>query len=199
MMTLFIRFFSVFSSLILLSACASVVDGTSQELTIDSNPKGAECMLNRNDKLLARVTTPDTITIKKTKHNINVSCTMDGFYESTAFLKSKTQDSTWGNIVLGGGIGWAIDSASGADNKYDSYLTITMVPLGQDKPGLSQPVAAQQEEVTEQAAEEVSSTEEIAEDKTTEAVVADADADAAEEKAAEVVTEDAQPVVDAVQ
>jgi len=32
------------------------------------------------------------------------------------------------NIILGGGIGWAIDSASGADNKYESPITITLVP-----------------------------------------------------------------------
>jgi len=34
----------------------------------------------------------------------------------------------FGNIVLGGGIGWAIDSASGADNKYDGVVNVTLVP-----------------------------------------------------------------------
>ncbi|MGE0424964.1 MAG: SHOCT domain-containing protein, partial [Reyranellaceae bacterium] len=31
-------------------------------------------------------------------------------------------------IILGGGIGWAIDSASGADNKYQEVTTVTLTP-----------------------------------------------------------------------
>lgn len=46
------------------------------------------------------------------------------------FVKSEIQDATWGNIILGGGIGWAVDSASGADNKYAEYVNISMVPKG---------------------------------------------------------------------
>ena len=43
-------------------------------------------------------------------------------------------------IILGGGIGWAIDSARGADNKYDSPINITLAPdqthsLRRDAPG----------------------------------------------------------------
>ncbi len=34
----------------------------------------------------------------------------------------------------GGGIGWAIDSASGADNKYTSPVNITLVPLKEETP-----------------------------------------------------------------
>jgi hypothetical protein len=36
--------------------------------------------------------------------------------------------ATFGNIVLGRAIGWAIDSASGADNKYESPVNLTLVP-----------------------------------------------------------------------
>jgi hypothetical protein len=35
---------------------------------------------------------------------------------------------TFGNIVVGGGIGWAIDSSTGSDNKYTSPVNISMVP-----------------------------------------------------------------------
>ncbi len=105
-----------------LSGCASVIDGTSQSMTVATNPPGADCKLMRNDKLLARVTTPQTVTIKKTKHDIDIACDMDGFYKSKEHVKSEIQDATWGNIILGGGIGWAVDSASGADNKYKDYV-----------------------------------------------------------------------------
>jgi hypothetical protein len=33
-----------------------------------------------------------------------------------------------GNIVLWGGIGWAIDSALGADNKYGKPVNMTLMP-----------------------------------------------------------------------
>jgi hypothetical protein len=43
--------------------------------------------------------------------------------------KSGAAGATFGNIVLGGGIGWAIDSATGSDNKYDSPVNLSLVPL----------------------------------------------------------------------
>jgi hypothetical protein len=128
------------ASLSLLSgACASVIDGTNQEIAIASNPSGANCDLTRNKGLLSSIVTPQTITIKKTKHDISVACNKTGYQTSTAVLTSKIQDATWGNIVLGGGIGWAIDSASGADNKYDKQLTVTLIPA---VPGVTSTPAA---------------------------------------------------------
>jgi len=38
------------------------------------------------------------------------------------------------NIILGGGIGWAADSASGADNKYDSPVTGPELPPQAPRP-----------------------------------------------------------------
>lgn len=81
-----------------------------------------------------RFTTPRTVNVKKTKHDLRVTCSLEGFHQSSAFIKSQIQDSTWGNIVLGGGIGWAVDSARGADNKYAEYVTVTMVPLSEAAP-----------------------------------------------------------------
>lgn len=122
--------FAILAALaLILPGCASVIDGTSQSISFASNPSGADCEAWRDGKLLTRVTTPNTVTVKKTKHDINVTCKMDGYHESTDYLKSEIQDATWGNILLGGGIGWAIDSASGADNKYREQITLTMVPL----------------------------------------------------------------------
>ena len=43
-------------------------------------------------------------------------------------LDSGIEAATWGNIVLGGFIGWGVDSAAGADNKYPEQVTITLVP-----------------------------------------------------------------------
>lgn len=114
-------------SALLLSACASVASGTSQTLTINTAPEGADCSLSREGRVIGRINpTPGSVVVQKTKHDIAVSCEKSG-YETVNFInQSGSEGATWGNIILGGGIGWAIDSASGADNKYTEILNITL-------------------------------------------------------------------------
>ena len=111
------------------SGCSSIVDGTSQTLSFESNPPGADCALERNGVSIGNVKTPGGIVVQKSKHNIKVTCKKEGYQDATAHLKSGVAGATFGNIILGGGIGWAIDSASGADNKYEEITTITLVPV----------------------------------------------------------------------
>jgi hypothetical protein len=113
-----------------LSGCASVIEGTSQIITVNTNPAGADCSLNRMPEgVIARVSqTPAGVTIRKTKYDITIKCNMPGYQEATYLNHSGAAGATFGNIVLGGGIGWAVDSASGSDNKYDSPVNITLVP-----------------------------------------------------------------------
>jgi hypothetical protein len=51
-----------------------------------------------------------------------------GYQMATYYNHSGAAGATFGNIILGGGIGWAIDSATGSDNKYESPVNITLVP-----------------------------------------------------------------------
>jgi len=112
------------------TGCASIIEGTSQEIAINTNPGGADCALKRQDQVIARVNpTPGAATIKKTKYDITIYCDKTGYQEATFFDHSGAAGATVGNIILGGGIGWAIDSASGADNKYESPVNITLVPV----------------------------------------------------------------------
>jgi hypothetical protein len=119
--------FILLAALLALPACSSIVEGTSQELLINTNPAGADCALKRQGYVIGRVNpTPGGVTVKKTKHDITVVCNKKGYEETTYFNKSGAAGATVGNIILGGGIGWAIDSASGADNKYETPMNITM-------------------------------------------------------------------------
>ncbi len=113
-----------------LSGCASIIEGRSQELLVNTNPSGATCVLERSGAPIGTVSpTPSSILIQKTKYDIIIKCNLDGYQEATYFNKSGAAGATFGNIVLGGGIGWAIDSASGSDNKYDSPVNLTLVPV----------------------------------------------------------------------
>lgn len=113
-----------------LTGCSSIIDGTSQTLTINTNPPGASCVLNRNGQVIGQIqTTPGGVVVEKTKHDINVTCSKAGYQDATYFNNSDVAGATFGNIVAGGAIGWAIDSASGADNKYTENMNITLVPI----------------------------------------------------------------------
>lgn len=121
-----IFFAAAAGSLLLLSGCSSIVDGHSQTLTFQSNPEGAECTLNRNGATLTKLTTPGQFRVDKTKYDIHVTCSKEGYEDATHFIKSDIAGATFGNIILGGGIGWIVDSATGADNKYQEMNVITM-------------------------------------------------------------------------
>jgi hypothetical protein len=113
--------------IITLSGCSSIIEGRSQEITINTNPPDAICTLARNGTPIGSVTpTPGSIYIEKTKYDIMITCKKPGYEDATYMNKSGAAGATVGNIVLGGGIGWAIDSATGADNKYDSPVNITL-------------------------------------------------------------------------
>lgn len=113
-----------------LSGCSSIIEGTSQQLTVNTTPSGAHCDLKRNNEIIGSIAnTPSGIVVKKTKYDITVICNKDGYQEATYYNKSDVAGATVGNVILGGGIGWAIDSASGADNKYTEVMNITLVPI----------------------------------------------------------------------
>ncbi len=119
---------------LLLAGCATIISGRSQEMTINTSPQGAQCDIVRAGKgdLIARVVTPQTITIRKSKYDLRITCRKPGYQETVHFVKSEIEDATWGNIILGGGVGWAIDSAGGADNKYPRYVNISLPPAAAD-------------------------------------------------------------------
>jgi hypothetical protein len=117
------------TSMIALSGCASVIEGTSQEITINTNPAGANCSLERQNVSIGRISpTPGAVTVKKTKYDITVVCEKSGYQRATFFNKSGTPPASFGNILLGGGIGVIVDSASGADNLYTTPVNMTLVP-----------------------------------------------------------------------
>ncbi len=126
-------------ALLLLAGCASIVQGTSQNITVNTNPSGADCGFYREGMKIATVQgTPGSGLVNKTKHDIWVVCVKQGYQMATYYNHSGVAGGTFGNIVLGGGIGWAIDSASGADNEYDGAVNITLAPV---QPGTTEVTA----------------------------------------------------------
>jgi len=129
---------------LLLTGCSSIVEGTSQEIAVNTTPPGASCSLNRGGEKIATIEkTPGSVTVEKTKDDITVICELDGYQKNDVVNESGTAAATFGNLLFGGAVGWAIDSATGSDNKYDSPLAIALTPnpAGPTAP-LPAPIAA---------------------------------------------------------
>ena len=123
-----------------LTSCASILDGTTQQIAVNTNPSGANCGLYRQGQRIATIQdTPGSALVQKTKNNIWVACVKPGFLPASYLNHSGLTDASFGNILAGGVIGVAVDSATGADNKYEGTVNVSMIPrpLGQpDLPGL---------------------------------------------------------------
>jgi hypothetical protein len=79
-------------------------------------------------------TTPGTALIKKSKHDITIKCDKPGYQQATYINDSGlASGSVAGNVaadlILTAGLSSIIDSASGADNKYESPVNITLIPV----------------------------------------------------------------------
>jgi hypothetical protein len=123
--------------------CASVFDGTSEEITVNTNPPGATCVFYReNIQIGSVVNTPGILNVKKRKYDITIKCNKPGFGEASYLNHSGTSNLIAGNIaadvILTAGLSSIVDSADGADNEYDSVVNISLVPSGY---GVASPAA----------------------------------------------------------
>ena len=97
---------------ITLSGCATIVSGTTQKISVSSQPSGATAKVDNN--LSAK--TPTVFTLeRKQDHVIEIST--EGYKTATVMMKRTFNGMATGNILIGGLIGTGIDMASGADSK----------------------------------------------------------------------------------
>ncbi len=113
-----------------LGACATIIEGSDQPLGLVTTPAGAACDLAREGKVIAQIApTPGQVVVTKSKHDIHITCRMDGYHPQEVIAKSSFTGTTFGNILAGGLIGVAVDAASGANNEYPESINVTLTPL----------------------------------------------------------------------
>ena len=112
------------------SACATIISGTTQDLYVDSEPKGASCKIDRQGAVVGMINpTPGKVNVPRHKDNIVVSCALDGYEQSNEVLASSFSGATFGNLLLGGIVGVVIDASSGANNKYPERIVVVMTAV----------------------------------------------------------------------
>ncbi len=134
------RRFAVLALVALLPACATVVEGTSDTVTLSTTPTGATCTVDRNGERVAAVAaTPASVRISKSRHDLDVTCAKKGYRPATAAASSSFTGATFGNVLVGGVVGVVVDAASGANNRYRSEVRLDLAE--NPSPTLPAPVA----------------------------------------------------------
>jgi PEGA domain len=103
-----LTFLAVTAAAGLAAGCATIMQGTSQELSVASTPTGARVLVDGTEM----GKTPYVANLKrKDKHVVRIE--MDGYQPYELPLARGTSGWVWGNLVFGGIPGLAIDAISG--------------------------------------------------------------------------------------
>jgi hypothetical protein len=117
-------------------ACATITKGTTQQVSINTpGAPGAQCTLVSEGIGTKVVTTPATLVLDKSQHNVAVTCKKACFQDGIGIIGSNAEGMAAGNLLVGGVVGLGIDAASGAMNKYNADNQIALVAI----PGCTPP------------------------------------------------------------
>ena len=113
------------------SGCASITGSKNQPVSVAAVCEaevvnGATCTLT-NDKGQWFASTPGSVMIQKSGGDLAVNCKKQESVGVGTFV-SKSNGGIWGNLLLGGPIGAAIDAGSGAGFDYPPSMTVVMNP-----------------------------------------------------------------------
>jgi len=108
-----------------IAGCTSIVSGTDQTLTFNSEPDGATVIVS--GKKVGK--TPLSVRIDKGKQQ-SLIFEKEGYKTYTTQLSTTMDSWFWGNIILGGFLGSTTDSMSGAMDEFspDQYF-VSLTPV----------------------------------------------------------------------
>lgn len=118
------------AGLMILPGCSTIVRGTTQAVAVQTpGVEKAECELHSEGIGSKQVVTPATIVLDKSQHDIEVSCHKRCYTDGRGVIQSHTEEMAAGNVLVGGVVGLGVDAASGAMNKYEPEVHISMTPI----------------------------------------------------------------------
>lgn len=94
-------------------ACATIMHGTSQDVSVNSVPTGAKVIV----KGVHMATTPAVVKLSRKESNIVLRFEKEGYEPVEVILNRSVDGWIAGNIVFGGLIGLAVDFINGAAYK----------------------------------------------------------------------------------
>ena len=132
-------------SLLSCVGCVSVFEGTSQDIHVATSPASATCVFERQAQNIGTIiSTPGVLTVRKNKYDITIKCDKPGYeqaaYNSHSGVSAAIATNIAVDILLTAGIASIIDSANGADNKYDGVVNLTLIPVAPQAAGTAPPM-----------------------------------------------------------
>lgn len=120
-------------SLILLAtlpACASIVEGSEQEIMVETAPPmTARCELTNERGTWHVAATPGNVALKRSGSDLHVECA-NNTHEGKRIFSSDAESWAVGNVLAGGIIGAGVDAGTGALYSYDDVITVPMKARG---------------------------------------------------------------------
>lgn len=111
-----------------LAGCATITEGTTQNILVEVVPASGTCVLTRKGEALG-ASTPDhrVVTVSKSMNDINFDCSAAGYQPKEELLSSALSPATVASFfLLDFGI---VDATTGAWKKYPERLTVVLQPL----------------------------------------------------------------------
>ena len=111
-----------------LSACASIVGGTHQHLSVETRSASheivnAECTVS-NSRGEQSVSTPGVVTVHRDSGPVDIRCVKDGAPIGSQQFSAHVRPMVWGNLLFGGLIGVIVDFSDGAARHYPNVLEV---------------------------------------------------------------------------
>ena len=122
-------------SSITFTGCATITSGTTQSVVVitEKDVINAECKLtDKKGGTWHLPHTPGAVRVQKGDGPMTIVCNKEGYKSSLLTIEETLTGTTFGNILLGGGIGILIDTASGAAQQYPDKIIIWMEPAEWD-------------------------------------------------------------------
>lgn len=111
---------------IVAAGCSTLTEGTSQTIAVETTPRGATCSLTRDGQLVGTVDeTPGTAVVPRGEDDIEIACVRTGVGQGNFTDHSDVAAAAFSNAITGG-VGFAVDYATGAYRKYQGEVKIAL-------------------------------------------------------------------------
>jgi hypothetical protein len=113
------------------SGCASVINGTTHPMKIETKMpsgevvNGADCTLSNDPKAApVMAKSGETINVRRSGQDLDITCTHPENPEAVAKAISRVNGGMFGNILIGGGIGAIVDHNRGTAYTYPTWVQL---------------------------------------------------------------------------
>ena len=114
--------------------CASLTTSNENQVRVETVDEAGVGVADVNCAMLrgsvrSEFKTPAVIALSKGSQQVMIDCTKAGMSDGKAVLTSRVGAATFGNILLGGFVGAAVDQATGKAYNYPDWIQIVMGKL----------------------------------------------------------------------